>query len=545
MTENSPQRIYRAPCPGCGAPVQFLSAQSTHAVCGYCQSTVVRTGDVLSRIGKMAELFDDHSPLQLQASGIWSRAGDKAGIDGGVNKSAFTLVGRLQYKYGEGTWTEWHAVLVDGSSAYLSEDNGAYVFSTPLEAPGSLPAAATFKVGSSAALNGKQYSVASNQQVMLLSAQGELPRLPQLGKPFAMVELRSQGDASPASAARESIIGRALERSISGTDDPKPPSGGAGGEVLSIDYSTQPPSMSLGAAVLLEDLQLTGLKDDSAKEEKARQFACPNCGVQVAITLASSKSVTCASCSSIIDVSAGIGGELKHALQDEPVAPLIPLGGTGQLQGLQWQVVGFQHRMGTDPADADEQFGWDEYLLYNRKRGFTFLVDATDGWSVVKPATGAPVMAEGGKSATYLGLRYLLKENYKAETDYVAGEFYWQVTRGQTSENRDFANGKSMLSMEKTATEVTWSVGSQIDSDAVAKAFKLDDKKDLLKRSDATPVGAVSGIGCMTIIIILAIILFFLFLMSRCSSDNTRSGYSSGRTSGGSYGGSSGGGGHK
>jgi hypothetical protein len=40
-----------------------------HAVCGYCQSTVVRSGEVLTRLGKMAELFDDHSPLQLMASG--------------------------------------------------------------------------------------------------------------------------------------------------------------------------------------------------------------------------------------------------------------------------------------------------------------------------------------------------------------------------------------------------------------------------------------------------------------------------------------------
>ncbi len=511
MTEPS-QRSYRAPCPGCGAPVNFLSAQSTHAVCGFCQSTVVRNGETLARIGKMAELFDDHSPLQLQASGVWTA---------GSVKKPFTLVGRLQYKYAEGTWTEWHAVLVDGTSAYLSEDNGAYVFSTPLEAQGNVPAAASFKLGSSTTLKGKPYSVASNQTVALLSAQGELPRLPQLGKPFAMVELRSQGTSDV---------------------------GLVGGEVLSIDYSSQPPTLSVGAAVLLEDLQLTGLREESAKEEKGRQFACPNCGAQVAVTLASSKSITCASCSSIIDVSGGIGGELKHALQDEPVAPLIPLGTTGQLQGVQWQVVGFQHRMGTDvsdPSDADEQFGWDEYLLYNRKRGFTFLVDATDGWSVVKPTTGAPVMAEGGKSATYLGQRYQLKENYKAETNYVAGEFYWQVTRGQTTENRDFANGKSMLSLEKAPNEVMWSVGGQIDSDAVAKAFKLEAKKDLLKRSDATPAGKLSGVGCLTIIVILAVILFFLFLMSRCSSDNASSGTNSGRTSGGSYGGSSGGGGHK
>ena len=167
--EPSPQRVYRAPCPGCGAPVEFRSAQSTHAVCGYCQSTVLRQGETLSRIGKMAELFDDHSPLQLQASGIW-------------NNKPFMLVGRLQYKYGEGTWTEWHAVLADGSSAYLSDDNGAYVFSTPLRTQRDMPGAETFRVGSSTTTGGKAFSVASNNQVALLSAQGELPRLPELSK---------------------------------------------------------------------------------------------------------------------------------------------------------------------------------------------------------------------------------------------------------------------------------------------------------------------------------------------------------------------------
>jgi ribosomal protein S27AE len=521
-------------------------------VCGYCQSTVVRSGDKLARIGKMAELFDDHTPLQLQASGVWTI--------GGVKKP-FTLVGRLQYKYGEGTWTEWHAVLMDGTSAYLSEDNGAYVFTVPLESRPDIPAPEQLRVGARIRLNGNAFVVGSNQPVSLISAQGELPRLPKLGEPFAMVELRTEGvgaggksaapDAGGARDASNSIIGRALDKSAAGTN-PVPAAGADGNQVLSIDYSSTPPGLSLGATVLLEDLQLTGLKDESAKDEKGRQFACPNCGASVSVTLATSKSITCGSCHSLIDVSGGIGGELKSAIQDEPVQPLIPLGRIGQLQGVAWQVVGFQHRMGTDPADPDEHFGWDEYLLYNQKRGFTFLVDSTEGWSIVKPATGAPLVAQGGASATYLGVRYQLKESYKATTTYVAGEFYWQVSRGQTTKNRDYASGKSMLSMEESSTELTWSVGGQIASEAVAAAFKLDDKKDLLKRADAGP--AAKGVGCLTIVIILVVVLLLLALMSRCSpacdpaTQNCQSNSSSSsgaRTSGGSYGGSIGGGGHK
>ena len=83
------ERKYTAPCPGCGAPVEFRSAQSTHAVCSFCRSTVVRDGATLARVGKMAELFDDHSPLQRMARGSWQ------GKD-------FTLVGRLQYRGASG-----------------------------------------------------------------------------------------------------------------------------------------------------------------------------------------------------------------------------------------------------------------------------------------------------------------------------------------------------------------------------------------------------------------------------------------------------------
>ena len=492
MATDAPQRTYRAPCPGCGAPVEFRSAQSTHAVCSFCQSTVVRDGETLARVGKMAELFDDHSPLQLMASGRWQ---DKP----------FTLVGRLQYKSGSGTWTEWNALFNDGSAAWLAEDNGSYVLALPGSAERELTSPEAFRVGATTAIGGKTYQVASNEQAVLISAQGELPKLPPLNQPFTMVELRSGDD-----------------------------------EVLSIDFGSHPPAVARGQPVVLDDLHLTGLRDESAKESKGRHFFCPNCGAQVDVQLQTSKAVTCRACNSLIDLSQGIGGELSHAVQSEPVQPLIPLGSSGQLQGVHWQVVGYQHRMGTEPDDTDEQFGWDEYLLYNRKRGFTFLVDSTEGWSIVKPSTGAPTLAENNQSATFLGTTYQHQYAYNAETSYVAGEFYWPVERGQKTFNRDFAKGDRLLSMEETPKERTWSIGKKIESDAVAKAFKLEDKADLLKRSDAGPTsggGKAAGCGCM-----LLFLFFFVFmaLLIKSCDDDTSSGSGSSRS--GSY---SSGGSHK
>jgi hypothetical protein len=461
---------------------------------------VVRSGEVLARVGKMAELFDDHSPLQLLASGK-------------MGGQAFTLIGRLQYQGDAGSWAEWNAILPDGSTATLGEDNGAYVFTRPFTIARELPPAEAFRVGTTTAINGKPFSVAANVQAHLRSAQGELPKLPPLGQPFAVVELRSED-----------------------------------GEVLSIDYASQPPRLERGRAVRLEDLQLTGLKDESAKEEKARQFNCPHCGAPVTVQLDTTKSVTCGACHSLIDLSQGVGAELRAAVQDEPVRPLIALGSTGQLEGVAWQVVGFQHRMGQEPGD-DERFGWDEYLLYHRERGFSFLVDSSEGWSLVRPATGAPKVGGNGQSATYLGTTYRLTSSYNAETTYVAGEFYWPVERGQATFNRDYASsGRGLLSMEQTPREITWSSGAKLDSGTVVQAFQLEAQKDALRRDDALPAFRPKGSGCATVLIILAVLVILLILMNSCSSCDPRvenCNASSYRSSGGSYGGYSSGGGHK
>jgi hypothetical protein len=230
-------------------------------------STVVCQSEVLSH-GKMAEL-DVHSLLQSWPN-IYYTPCSAANHD--------------------------EAPLNDGSTGALSEDNGAYVFSRAVATGRDIPAADQFRVGATTAINGQKYSVASNEQVALIAAQGELPRLPPLGQSFAMVELRGQGAA----------------------------------QVLSIDYGPtlagESPALSLGRPVTLDELQMTGLKDGSAKDEKGRQFNCPNCGATVEVALAQSKSITCKSCNSLIDLSAGIGGELRHAEQDETVRPLIPLG---------------------------------------------------------------------------------------------------------------------------------------------------------------------------------------------------------------------------
>ncbi len=538
---GSPQRAYRAACPNCGAPVEFASAASASAVCGFCRSTLVRDGQALLRIGTSAELFDDHSPLQLGAGGRHQ----------GV---AFTLVGRLQYGYEGGTWNEWHALFDNGKSGWLSEDNGAYVMSFEAPTPGDAPALDTLTAGQRVLADRRPWDVASVAKAHLIAAQGELPRPPQLHGDFLVADLRS-GDDEVAT--------------LDGSDP---------GQV----------GWSIGRPVLLSSLAMSGLLAE-AKEKTlgARGIECPNCGNALEVKLASTKSLTCGQCNAVVDISAGVGGELQHYTQSNTseggLGPQIPLGNTGNLalgtsEAQPWQVVGYQERCDLpEPGSDDEQTFWREYLLYNRSLGFAFLVDAEDGWSWVRPTTGAPQVK--GDRAQYKGAGFQKKYSYDAKVTWAQGEFYWKVTRGERANVTDYVgtggDSRKRLSREQTrgasadkaGTEVVWSAGAVLDANAVADAFGIPAGDRAAMQRDVAPVsGSAKGMSIGNIIVVVVVLLILLSMLSECDGsdrcDELRQAFgpnsneyrqcvaqrgsgSSGRTSGGSWGGGGGGGGHK
>ncbi len=540
VATDTTQRTWRAACPQCGAPVDFASAASAFAVCSYCRSSVVREGEALRRIGQSAELFDDHSPLQLGASGRYQGAG-------------FTLVGRLQYRSSEGTWNEWHALFdgggtdaAAGKSGWLSEDNGRYVMAFDAALPGKAPSAESLRVGATLGAQGQRWSVASVTVAKLIAAQGELTRPPNLTRGFVVADLRS-----PA------------------------------GEVATLDYSDAAQvQWSVGRGVELDELALQGLMEGAAEKTlKSRSVECPSCGTTLAVTLATTKSLACQQCKAVIDLSGGVGADLQHYAQDNGSEPQISLGSTGTLTlggaaPASWQVVGYVERCEVAQAGSDDdQSFWREYLLYHRTRGFAFLVDAEDGWSWTVPITGAPEPA--GAGVKYRGVVYRKLYDYTGKVTYVLGEFYWRLEREQRTFNTDYRGtgtfGSRQLNCERTgeggegSQEIVWSAGEAMSSDAVSKAFKLSADKLQALRRDATPVSG-DGASLLAKLFFFGMIAVFALILFQCDSgsDNCaalRSSYgeasneyrscvanqrSGARTGGGSWGGfSSGGGGHK
>ena len=554
---TSAQRSWRAACPNCGAPVAFASAASASAVCGFCRSTLLRDGEALKRIGVSAELFDDHSPLQLGA------AGRHLG-------SAFTVVGRQQIGYrdaqagvarrppaegvgqtvaglslsGGGSWNEWH-VLFDGTgdgalrSGWLSEDNGAYVMAFDAALSGAVPSPDELHPGDQVLVAGATWSVASVVSARLLAAEGELPAAPRLdGAEFIVADLRNTAD-----------------------------------EVATL-YWRDPAQAgwSVGRTVRLAELALSGLREVAEKTLAGRSIRCPSCGAALTPTLATTQSIVCGQCQAVVDVSQGVGAELRHYAQDNAGAPpQIPLGRIGTLQlgtgatPLPWQVVGYVERREVDVDPGEQQTAWREYLLYHREDGFAFLVDAEDGWSFARTITGVPQVR--GERATWRGTSYDQRYSYSGAVTHVLGEFYWRLNRGETTRNTDFASGTLRLNREQAGQEVTWSAGEALDSDAVAKAFGLDQAQALAIKRDVAPLSGGAGglLRRVLVYTIVGLVMLMLVLVStRCSSsndcDSTRAAFGESSNEyrqclgsqrsgsgyrGGSYGGFSSGGGHK
>lgn len=438
MAEPTAQRAWRAACSSCGAPVEFRSAASPMAVCSFCRSTLVRDGDTLRRIGVSAELFDDHSPLQIGASGRY-------------HGEPFTLVGRTQMAWEggpseSGIWSEWHALFDNGRSGWLSEDNGSHVFSFEQNQGQLTPDLKDAHVGEPLIIDGQGWTVSALWTVRVHAMEGELPRSPDLTKSYRWIELRNPQD-----------------------------------QVLSVDTSTQPPSRFVGVAVALPDLALRGLKTESSSADlKSKGHECPHCGAALNPTLDSTQSIACGACHSVVDISQGWGADLAYYKQDNGLEPLLPLGSTGVLKvdGVSdsWQVVGYLERC-EQPSDPDDEVVfWREYLVYNRLRGFAFLVDSQEGWSVVRPITGVPKPQQG--KLLYRDETYRQLYAYRAKTTYVLGEFYWRVARDQTSENTDYTGtgkaSKKRINCERSGTEMVWSAGHLLDAAEVMQAFRID-----------------------------------------------------------------------
>lgn len=205
----------------------------------------------------------------------------------------------------------------------------------------------------------------------------------------------------------------------------------------------------------------------SAATLKIKAFACAACGGQVTVSLPDrSLAAVCSSCGAIVDATDDNHKVLSAFIGGTKYQPLIPLGSRGKLHGHTYRVIGYVRK-----SDGPGDYHWNEYLLFNPYQGYRWLVENQGHWSYVVPLRAAP------KSETtariYNGRSYKLFLKGEAKVVYVLGEFYWQLAYGEKTIVADYIAPPEMLSMEKSGSEINWSLGEYIHGSLVRKAFAL------------------------------------------------------------------------
>jgi hypothetical protein len=153
--------VRTASCPECGAPVTFNWSSSVQTVCAYCKSIIVRSDLDLKKVGKVADLPPDSSPIQI-------------GTEGAVDKESFVAVGRIIYEYELGTWNEWHLMTNRGASRWLSDAQNVFMVSSA--APNQpIPPQAALQLGARCTWSGTVYTVSTITEAHYKGVEGELP----------------------------------------------------------------------------------------------------------------------------------------------------------------------------------------------------------------------------------------------------------------------------------------------------------------------------------------------------------------------------------
>lgn len=422
--------VLQANCPSCAAPLRFKSGSTVVLVCPFCRSAVARTDRAVEDLGKVAEIAESESPLRI-------------GLKGDFRSNRFELTGRAQLKHESGGfWDEWYATFSNGWTGWLAEAQGKFylTFHKSLPENVSLPAFETLARGQTIAnISGeKSFVVAEKGTATYAAADGEIP--------YRLVP-NERSDYADLSGANRAFA--------------------------TIDYGANPPVLYAGEEVTLGDLGLADAESAERKERKvsAAALGCPNCGGAVdLIAPDKTERVTCPFCNSLLDVNQG-NLKFLRALDASPADDFVlPVGAEGAFAGdVKYKIIGAVSR---SVNIEGETYFWHEYLLYNPRIGFRWLVHSDNHWNFVEPVNIADVAAND-KTAVFKGQTFKIFQDAAARVESVKGEFYWRVETGETVRAVDYVHAPLMLSREISNNEINWSLGRYLTAAEVEKAFDV------------------------------------------------------------------------
>lgn len=408
-------------CPACGGELEFRLNGSLVTVCEYCHSVVARGDRDWREHGKVADLVQTDSPVQL-------------GMRGRFEERSFEVVGRVQYNHpAGGVWDEFYLRVNGGRVLWLASAQGRLYVTRERKAEGESPWPEVDRLQPGAALEIAgvgRLVVAETGVAKARSAEGEIPWGFRPGAAHRFVDLHGENRVFATLGQSEPDAGLRL---------------------------------FLGRQVDLAELELSGgasagewsdqgspERDPNRAATPTLQVNCPHCAGPLRLFAPDeTQRVCCPNCQALLECDRGNLAYL-HTLPKAGTRPQIGLGQTGTLRGELWTVIGYLVRFVTV---GGKEYPWSEYLLYNPARGFRWLLCNQKHWALAETITAG--LAPGDAEVRYQGRKFRLFDRGVAQVRTVLGEFYWKVTTDEQVRMTDYIAPPQMLSFEQSATGET------------------------------------------------------------------------------------------
>jgi hypothetical protein len=404
--------------------VEFKSPASVMVVCRFCKTTLLKDASSVRNLGKMSDVLEDYSPLQLGTAGRFGAHG-------------FTLIGRIQLQYSAGFWNEWYALFDDGSNGWLSDASGQYAMTFQKTAGTTLPVFGKLLPGRPVTLLGRTYTASDVRTACCTGGEGELP--------FK--------------------VGRSWQAQMADFR--------AADGFLSLDYSDGgSPRVYVGQAVQLSDLKLQLLRNPAEIKDASGRFrgkitplVCPSCGAPVTCVPGVTVHVVCPKCRAELDTVGPVATVLAAGASVGQVPFTLELGADASFGGTRYTVLGAMRR-----AESGSAYAWSEYLLYAPGRRFIWLIETGDGWQQAEVLDRWPSW-DGAGHASIDGVKFTRMSEYAARVTFAAGSFNWRVSVGDEVRVTEFTAGAVRLAAEASAEELTWSRATPLALDQIRAWF--------------------------------------------------------------------------
>ncbi|RYY97778.1 MAG: DUF4178 domain-containing protein [Chitinophagaceae bacterium] len=425
-------------CPGCGGTLAFAHESVNLATCS-CGAVVEQQEDGSLALRPYYRINAPFELLQPGTGGTWQGR-------------SFTVLGRIQVLFDGSAYNYWTILFDDDTLAWLAEGYGLYSILVPTRIGLVLRAddIDQLRIGVQRELfTGELFLLVGKGECRSWAIEGAL-HLPERNERFREFDFASAG-------GRHFRLFQFL-RTYAVAFEEFPTTAGA--------------------------LQFTNTRPEP---EGAGNYdvPCPRCAAQVRIrNFPYAQSGHCDQCDHHLSLSGPGNRFVVNGSNSTTPTPLIPLGSTGTLQGIDYEVLGYARK--TEENRYRSQ--WREYVLWNRVEGYAFLSEFDGHWVYLRERIDGPVLLQSGaRSFDVDGEPFQLFNRYNFSVDHAQGSFPGDYFDTGMIEVSEYISPPELWSVEfDQRGDVTWFHGRHLESREVGAAFGVN---DLLPRQNG--VGAV------------------------------------------------------